>query len=366
MIPARAVRGSRIVRELHLLVLILTVIGAFAAAVPAWAAPPRVLVFRPDPPSSVLEEALVRVRGELAAVGLVVEVRPLDEAPRNERSVTGQGTYGGLVLDQSGPLVRIRAYSPDSAVPVEQQVDSSDANVDAEVVAVRAVETLRAVMLEYARRARENDEDIPDPVTGFTRLGPPAKKPAPPSPRARAETPEPRASEFHPWFGMRAGPELALDATALSPSAGVSAALRLRPDFYFFELAGSVDLLPARASRAAGDVELTRSRFELRAGGIVPLSDAFQLFVAAGGGAGSYSVRGIAAEGYVGRRARHVSALAVAALGCEFYPTQHLGAYASAFGTLALDAPRLRVDGRSVATAKQPELAGSIGAALRL
>ena len=353
-------------RGLHLFVLLLTVIGALAAAVPARAASPRVLVFRPEPPSAVLEEALVRVRGELAAVGLVVEMRPLEEAARNEHPVTGQGTYGGVELDQSGAVIRIRAYSPDSAVPVEQQVDSSAANVDAEVVAVRAVETLRAVMLEYARRAREKDEDIPDPVTGFTRLEAPVQSPRALQPRARAATPSSRTSEVRPWFGLRAGPEIALDGTALSPSAGISAALRLRPDLYFFELGGSLDLLPARASRSAGDVELTRSRLDLRVGAVVPFSDVFQLFVAAGGGAGSYAVRGIADEGFVGRRTHHVSPLATAVLGCELYPTRHLGAYASALGTLALDAPRLRVDGRSVATAEQPEIAGSIGAAFRL
>lgn len=366
MIAARRAQRSRIVGRLHLLVLVLAVIGALTAAVPAWAAPARVLVFRPHPPSAVLEEALVRVRGELAAVGLVVEVRPLEEAPRSDGFVTAPGTYGGLLLDQTGEVIRIRAYSPDSSVPVEQQVDSADSNVDAEVVAVRAVETLRAVMLEYARRAREKDEEIPDPVTGFTRIGPAQKKPPRSPPRAPIDTPSPRAGESASWLGLRAGPELALDTTALSPSAGVGAALRLRPRWYFLELGGSVNFLPARASRAAGEVELTRSALDLRAGGVIQLSEALELSLSVGGGAGSYAVRGIAAEGYVGRSTRHFSALASSALACELYPTRHLGAYASVHGTFAFDAPRVRVDGRTVATAKQPELAGSIGVALRL
>jgi hypothetical protein len=140
----------------------------------------------------------------------------------------------------------------------------------------------------------------------------------------------------------------------------------LRPDWFFFELGGGTSLLPARAARAAGDVELTRSQLDLRVGGAVPLSESFELFFAAGGGAGSYGVRGVAEEGYVGRRTRHGSALATATLGCELYPARYFGAYATVLGTLALDAPRLRVDGQSIATAKRPELAGSIGAALRL
>jgi hypothetical protein len=350
---------------LQLVVSILALIGVLLAAVPASAAPARVLVFRPEPPSPVLEEALVRVRGELGAVGLLVEVRPIEEAPRSDSSVTGQGTYGVLVLEHAGDYVRIRAYSPDSAIPVEQQVDSTDPHVDAEVVAVRAVETLRAVMLEYARRARDKDEEIPDPVTGFTRIGPPPKKPPPPSP-PKTPAPAPPALGYRPWFGLRAGAELALDTTRLSPSGGISAALRLSPDVYFLELGGSLNLFAAELSRAAGDVRITRSLLDLRAGGIVRVSDAFDAFAAAGGGIGSYGVVGRAEEGFVGRRARHVSALVSAMLGCEIFPTRHVGAYASVLGTLALDAPRVRVDGRSVATAKTPEFAASIGAALRL
>jgi hypothetical protein len=165
---------------------------------------------------------------------------------------------------------------------------------------------------------------------------------------------------------VRAGPELALDTTRLSPSAGVSAALRLRPDFYFFELGGSLNLLAARLSRAVGDVELGRSLLDLRVGGVLQPSEGLELFAAAGGGVGSYRVVGRAEEGYVGRRARHASALASAVLGCELFPTRHVGAYASILGTFALDAPRVRVDGRSVATAKRPELAGSIGLTARL
>ncbi len=352
-------------RGVHALVWILALIGALLPAVPAAAAPARVLVFRPEPSSPVLDEALVRVRGELGAVGLLVELRPLEEAQRSDGSFAGQGTYGVLVLEHAGDVVRIRAYGPDTASPVEQQVDSSDPHVDAEVVAVRAVETLRAVMLEYARRARDKDEDIPDPVTGFTRIGPAPKKPSPPPPTTK-RVPRPHAVEYEPWFGLRAGPELALDTTALSPSAGLSAALRLRPGPYFFELGGSLNLLSASLSRAAGEVAVSRALLDLRAGGIVRVSETFDVFAAAGGGVGSYGVAGRAEDGFVGRRARHPSALLSALLGCELFPTRHVGAYASLLGTFALDAPRVRVDGRSVATAKAPELAASIGAALRL
>jgi hypothetical protein len=353
----RGVRGRRLGVSLILL------LGVLLATLPASAVPARVLVFRPEPPSPVLEEAIVRVRGELGAVGLLVEVRPIEEAPRSDSSVTGQGTYGVLVLEHAGDYVRVRAYSPDSAIPVEQQVDSNDPHVDAEVIAVRAVETLRAVMLEYARRAREKDEDIPDPVTGFTRIGATPKKPAPPAPKPAA----PRPSELRPWFGMRAGPELALDTTRLSPNAGVSAAVRIIPDtYYFFELGGSMNLLAAGLSRAAGDVEVDRSLLDLRVGGLLRLSPVFDVFASAGGGVGSYGVVGRPGEGFVGRRARHLSALVSGSFGCELFPTRRFGAYASLLGTFALDAPRVRVDGRSVATAKAPELAASLGVALRL
>jgi hypothetical protein len=324
-----------------------------------------VLVFRAEPPSPVLEEALLRVRGELAAVGLLVEVRPIEEAPRGDASAV-QGTYGVLVLDQSANLVRIRAYSPDSAVPVEQQVDSTDPHVDPEVIAVRAVETLRAVMLEYARRARDKDEELPAPVSGFTRIGPAPKKERPPPLKASESQQAPLTTPVRPWLELRLGPDLSLDTTALAPSAGLSAAVRFRPDFWFLELGAGTSLLPAKLARAAGDVEVERTMLDLRGGMTFRPSQPFELFLSAGGGVASYGVSGRANAGFVGRSARHVSPLVTALFGCALWPSQNLGAYASALSAFPLDAPRVRVDAKDVATAKQPELAASIGLAARL
>jgi hypothetical protein len=352
-------------RALRLLSLLAVVVVLFVSARAEAAQPARVLVFRADPPSPVLEEALLRVRGELAAVGLLVEVRPIEEAPRGDTSVA-QGTYGVLVLDQSANLVRIRAYSPDSAVPVEQQVDSTDPHVDPEVIAVRAVETLRAVMLEYARRARDKDEELPAPVSGFTRIGPAKKKEPPLPPQMREAERASRPTPVRPWLELRVGPDLSLDTTALAPSAGLSAAVRLHPDLWFLELGAGTTLLPAKLSRAAGDVDVERSMLDLRAGMTFRPSLVFEVSWSAGGGVASYGVSGRANAGYVGRSERHVSPLFTAVFGCALWPSQNLGAYASALSAFPLDAPRVRVAAEDVATAKQPELGGSIGLAARL
>jgi hypothetical protein len=146
----------------------------------------------------------------------------------------------------------------------------------------------------------------------------------------------------------------------------LSAAVRFRPDFLYLELGGGTTLLPAKLSRAAGDVEVQRSMLDLRAGMAFRPSQLFELFLSAGGGVASYGVSGRAEAGYIGRSERHVSPLVSAVFGCELWPSPNLGAYASALSAFPFDAPRVRVDAADVATARQPELAASIGVAARL
>jgi hypothetical protein len=159
---------------------------------------------------------------------------------------------------------------------------------------------------------------------------------------------------------------LSLDATDLAPSVGLSAAVRFRPDFLFLELGGGTTLLPAKLSHVAGDVEVERSMLDLRGGVAIRPSQGVELFVSAGGGIASYGVSGRAKEGYVGRSERHVTPLVSTVFGGELWPSQSLGAYASGHAAFPMDAPRVRVDAEDVATAKQPEFAGSIGLAVRL
>src|SRR5690606_17254810 len=97
----------------------------------------RVLIVTTPDRNALLEEGLVRVRGELAAMGLSTEPRADGEPTRTQPSPAYQGA---LVCERFGTWLRIQAWNPEATMPVTQWIDASDPAVDAEVVAVRAVE----------------------------------------------------------------------------------------------------------------------------------------------------------------------------------------------------------------------------------
>ena len=119
---------------------------------PATADPVRVVVIRPEPSGPLLDEALIRIRGELSAVGLGVEVRsPSPETLEGEPSF-GPLDYGLVELRTSESQIEIRAHAPGLDSPVVQLADPHHPGINAEVIAIRTVEALRAAMIQYARR----------------------------------------------------------------------------------------------------------------------------------------------------------------------------------------------------------------------
>src|SRR3970282_1753578 len=136
-------------------------LAAMAACAIAWlvlgvstavaAEPARGVILISQSADPLIDEALIRARGELAGVGLETSVLIADEETLRSIPSFGAEVYGVLAFERDERHVRIRAYSPDSESPLLQEVDTHKPNVNAEVVAIRAVETLRAALLEYTR-----------------------------------------------------------------------------------------------------------------------------------------------------------------------------------------------------------------------
>ena len=128
---------------------------------PAAADPVRVVVIRPEPSGPLLDEALIRIRGELSAVGLGVEIRAPDpETPEGEPTF-GPLDYGIVELRATESQIEIRAHAPGLDSPVVQTADPHHPGINAEVIAIRTVEALRAAMIQYARRKQARREALP-------------------------------------------------------------------------------------------------------------------------------------------------------------------------------------------------------------
>jgi hypothetical protein len=141
----------------------------------------RVVVLRSNDSQAILEEALVRISAELRAVGFDVELARLATnetvvladagaagpagAEGSRSTESGGSSVRGetpsveevrgprLELEAKGDAVEIRAYSGGEAAPLVQLIELSLVE-NAEVIAIRAVELLRAALLQSLRDGR--------------------------------------------------------------------------------------------------------------------------------------------------------------------------------------------------------------------
>src|SRR5690606_40882988 len=139
----------------------------------------------PERTDPLIDEALIRISGELAAVGLRVEIRPPGSVSDEELVPLDAGDYGAIVLSQQRSRIDIRAYARGLETPVSQSAQRNHPGMDAEVVAVPAVEALRAAMIQYARHEVETQNEPatgrPGAVPASTGTAPPPHPPKPPA-----------------------------------------------------------------------------------------------------------------------------------------------------------------------------------------
>ena len=310
--------------------------------------PPRVIVVAPAPRAAVVERALLLIRGELAGEGLSAEIRA-EEPPTTPVAV---GVYGVLWLDAGGSTTVIRAFAPGDPRPIVANVDAGDAGVDAEVVAVRAVETLRAAVLQFAQAHRDG---LPEAVRGFAQLPkatPPAEHPPSPPPTL----PRPRVATGQAFIG----PELAWQPH-LSPSVGARAGLSVGPRWGFVAAGFESTLYRSKISADAGHAELSRQVVFLELGARFQWASVWEVTTRAGAGYAHYAVAGTPTPGYLGLELDHESMLASLGVGGAYYFGHTLGAYLNFGGSVALDAPNVRIADQAEATLDRPSFAVSSG-----
>ncbi|HEY4104711.1 MAG TPA: hypothetical protein VGM44_12510 [Polyangiaceae bacterium] len=312
------------------------------------AAEPHVIVVVPEPRSALTEQALLLIRGELIAVGLRAEIR----ADLPSSNALGDGAYGLLLLEDDGSETRISA-APPGGESIVTSVDDRTAQADAEVIAVRAVETLRAAVLQYAKQHREG---LPEVVSGFARL---------PKLEAAQTQPHPpeRTTARTRWFELFVGPELTWQPR-LTPNLGARAGFDLGPRWGFVAATFESTLYRFRADAAAGSAEISRRAFSLALGARFQPAKAWEISTRAGTGYAIYAAEGRAAPGFLGVSLHHMSPLALLGVGGAYYPLRSLAVYLDLSGAVALDAASVRIAGEERTALDRPSLEISSGAAI--
>jgi len=355
--------------------------------------PARVLLVAPSDASSLVSEALVRAQGELFAVGLASartgaiptdsSAAPSDGSTEPPRLPTD--VYGLLVLEQREGAIIIHAWAPHSTSSLDARVELNAPGLTAEVLAVKAVETLRAAMVQFARRERG---ELPEAVRGFTKqqspeaapLEAPAAKPAA-KPTAQPAPPPPPPDEAEPAeapipsdrgrlrsealgaaapLGAWLGPQLAVEPGGAS--VGGQIGLLVGPRWGCLALAFDTGFGRLQLDAAEGDAKVQRRALVLQAGLRTLVDRAWEAFVRGGVGYAAFDVRGQGAAGYRGLHLTHESLVLQANVGVIRWLTRSMGLYGHVGTVLALDAPSVLIAGRSVATLDHPSAFVSLGA----
>jgi hypothetical protein len=314
----------------------------------------RVAIRVPTRADPLLEEALVRVRGELGAMGLEAEVQSSVDGAEAPNSEAGVG--GTLIVERDGAWIRIRALGPASAVPAVQELDARRADVTAEVVAVRAVEALRAVMTGLPDRAAPPPKPAPKPT-------PPPPKPAPPpAPSGPALSLAPRGeSALSVWLGANGR----YDVEPGRPALGAELGLFWGRSSLFAGALLSTSLIRTTLSDVAGTVDVRRSAALASAGFALQLSRAVESWFLLGGGIVRHAVDGNPSAGYIGVANHHEGALISASLGASAWLSQRFGGYFKLDASVSSDAPAVRVTAREIAILERPSLGASLGLVIR-
>jgi hypothetical protein len=228
-----------------------------------------------------VREAVLRIQAELQAVGFKVRLAQHETtgASSSTQAPLAAQPVGRLLLVRSGNTVQILAQSAFLDAPLTQQVDLSRSSTTAEVLAIRAVEVLRAALVQSLRDKTLPRESMPEAVLTFTQWSEASREAAPgpavepkPSPVNKAPptdtvpaAPAPENGARGAWL-FAAGPVLQKPSVDATSTAGVEAHLSrsFGPAFVGVLIDGS--LSPSHWRTELGVVDARGASFLARGG----------------------------------------------------------------------------------------------------
>jgi hypothetical protein len=288
-------------RDRRRLVLAAMLMGLPAAASRAWAQTDRavtVVLLRPSPAQDLVSEAIVRIKSELSAGGFQVAVTDVpatrlaaepsflkEWAARVKRPSATLAVFGELGQAKAELWV-VDRITGDSAVRTVEVQTSADRPIS-EVLAIRAQEILRAMLVEV-----QVEESRPAP-------------PAPPRVVSAKATPEHNpVVPILPWrFGVELGASAFGGSGGLGTSAAPVARLRLALDERFWVRLSAIGLGTRPPTRAAsGSATVSQSFVLLECSAWFRRGRALRPTVSLGIGAERFAVDGSAKLPYRGEQ----------------------------------------------------------------
>ncbi|HSC89205.1 MAG TPA: hypothetical protein VLC09_18110 [Polyangiaceae bacterium] len=328
----------------------------------------------PSSRSALAEEVLLRIRAELGAAGLRVESLErgdgLSEVDSNDGE-TMANARGVLHLREQGALIELEAEAPGLEAPIRQSVDSSRPGIDAEVIAVRAVETLRAAVVQSVRAhgssGTQGTAELPDSIKRFARVEEEAPVAQPPPPPAEPAPPAPKAEPARSGWGayLDAAPLARFDTFPSAPGWGAQLGLGVSHDWLRLGARLDATFAPSSVTTTAGEIEVSEISAAARVAASLLGDSSWSLELGLAVGAVHYSIVSLPSAGYVGGTAEATSGFAELDTALGYWVSQHAGPQCAARGGWAFRAPSLRADGGEVASLGRPSLALSCGLALR-
>jgi hypothetical protein len=300
-----------------------------------------------------LARALVLIRGELSALGLDVQVRAADAV--DSPSPALETTNERLSLDVKEGAIVVRVFAAGASVPLVESVDPDGPDVTAEVIAVRAVEALRAARLlpsQAQRAAAPKSTDELAPSAHPSAEIPPAEHP-PAVPMVQAI----------PILQLSLGPSFVQNSQGL-PQLSAHGAVLVGPRWGFVALGAEGSLSELAFERKAGSAQVSRRTLFLQLGARVRLHRAWEVNARGGVSYLHYTAKGAAAAGYLDRDLEHSTGAVSLSFGGAYYFVRAFGLYLDVSGLVAFEAARVRLGDQDVVSLDRPSVA--IGAGVLL
>ena len=334
------------------------------------AASSRVRIVVSEHRDPLLEEALVRIRAELEAVGFEVIFQPPVEMTSEGSAEGALGTNeqeaGALELFRGGGELHVHAIARGLDAPLTQSIRARD-GLTAEVVAVRAVEVLRAAMIQSVRsRPSSGGEEWTEPLERFTHLERPREEAKTSLPEIVVEPSAAPRSEEAPWqFIVEAGVMARLPSLETSWAAGGELRLSLEKSWFRTGIWLDSSIAPAVIESEAGTIRARDFTVLARIGSVFGDQAGWQWQAGLGGGVAHTWFDVDAEPGFRSASGRQTSALLQVDSTLGYWVTERAGPYCSARLGVLLDAAVVRVDGSEVARLGRPTMTGSCGVQLR-
>jgi len=294
-----------------------------------------------------ITRALVLIRGELSAVGLDLQLHNADEVA----SAAPDTSSDRLTLDVKDGVIVVRVFPSGAQAPLVESVDLDGPEVSAEVIAVRAVEALRAARLLPSPTQRPPTPKAAPAATAASRPvehAPPEHEPAAPTVRAV------------PLLEFALGPVFVQNLQGL-PQLNARAGVAVGPRWGFVALGAEGSLTGLDFERRPGSAQISRRTLFLQLGARVQLHRSWELNARAGVHYLHYRASGSAQTGYSAQTLEHDTGGVSLSVGGAYYFARAVGVYLD-IGTLAaFDAARVRLADETVVTLDQPSFAVGCG-----